>query len=378
MVTAEELSRRTFLRVGGLGGLSLALAAHQAKAGGTPDDRAVILLLLVGGPSQLDSFDPKPDAPAEIRGPFRTIATRVPGLRVCEHLPRLAQRLDRVALVRSLHHDEAPIHEAGLQLVQTGHRFGLGEEHPHLGSLAACRLGPRGEIPPFCVLPGPLGSTGVNVPRGQSAGPLGRNFDPLVLDAAHDLSAEPAAMRDAYGHDAFGRSCLRARQLVEAGAGRHREHVRDGLRHRELGLPRPGPVQYPRRLRHDRAADLRPRLSRPPERPGAAGTIGHDAGRGHGRVRPHAPAQRGRRPRSLAGRLRAPCWPGAASGAVRPSAPATRTPPRPPIGPFPPRNWWRPWPADWALIGNSPRLSRMPTRSRKLLHEDSLVLDLVG
>ncbi len=103
--------------MGGLGLGSCAPGFAERTATSCPAcdlDRSVILLLLVGGPSQLETFDPKPGRRPEIRGPFRSIATRLPGIRVSEHLPRLAARMDRVALVRSVYHDEAPIHETGL------------------------------------------------------------------------------------------------------------------------------------------------------------------------------------------------------------------------------------------------------------------------
>src|ERR1043166_7906409 len=94
----DGTTRRELLQVGGisllglgLGELACATEAHPPRA------RNVILLFLYGAASQLDTLDPKPDAPDDIRGPFRTIATRLPGVRVCEHLPRLASRLDRVA-----------------------------------------------------------------------------------------------------------------------------------------------------------------------------------------------------------------------------------------------------------------------------------------
>ena len=109
------------------------------------------MLLLVGGPSQLETWDPKPDAPAEVRGPFGSIATRCPGVRISEHLPRMAARMDRLALVRSVHHDTAPIHETGYQLLQTGRLCRAGEEHPHFGSVVARLKGPRNGLPPFVV-----------------------------------------------------------------------------------------------------------------------------------------------------------------------------------------------------------------------------------
>ena len=100
-------SRRWFLQTGlaGLAGLSLPdLLRCRARgaAGAGADRKAVILIWLSGGPSQLETWDPKPDAPAEVRGPFGSIATRVPGVRVSEHLPLQARLMDRLALVRSV------------------------------------------------------------------------------------------------------------------------------------------------------------------------------------------------------------------------------------------------------------------------------------
>jgi hypothetical protein len=208
-------TRRDVLRAGA----ALALTGTTARAAGA-DDRAVILLLLVGGPSQLETFDPKPDAPTEVRGPFRPIATRIPGLFLGEHLPRLARRIDRVALIRTLHHDAAPIHETGLQLLQSGRLAGVGEEPPHLGAIAAREFGPRVGAPCWAVLPGPLGPTGVDISQGQAAGALGPGCRPFQPDAATLdalVAGEPARTREAYGETPFGRSCLAARRLVEAG-----------------------------------------------------------------------------------------------------------------------------------------------------------------
>src|SRR5690348_3747910 len=100
-------SRRWFLQTGlaGLAGLSLPDLLRCRAEAATPrttDRKAVILLWLSGGPSQLDTWDPKPDAPGEVLGPFRSIATKVPGVRICEHLPLQARIMDRLALVRSV------------------------------------------------------------------------------------------------------------------------------------------------------------------------------------------------------------------------------------------------------------------------------------
>jgi hypothetical protein len=216
---AARFSRREFLAMSSLGVGACARAFGGTELGAMPrliPDRSVILLLMVGGPSQLETFDPKPEAPADIRGPFGSIATRIPGIRVSEHLPRLAARMDRVALVRSMYHDEAPIHETGYQLLQTGRICRAGEESPHFGSVVARAEGSSRGVSPFVIVPGPITATGVDIPRGQSAGCLGAGFDPVFL-AESKSAEEPRRIRDAYGPTAFGQRCMLARRLVEAG-----------------------------------------------------------------------------------------------------------------------------------------------------------------
>ena len=227
-------SRRDFFRASGAFGLALG-ARGRARAAEGSEQRAVIFLMMVGGPSQLETWDPKPDAPSDVRGPFRSIATTVPGVRVNEYLPRIARRMDRLTLIRSLHHDAAPIHETGHQLLQTGKLSRPGQEHPYFGSVVASQV--TSDVPVSVILPARIGHTGVSIPQGQSAGPLGKEFEPVVLGAdpnaraynpsrlplpptlrrAFDLSAEPDAVRDAYGRTTFGQSCLLARRLVESG-----------------------------------------------------------------------------------------------------------------------------------------------------------------
>src|SRR5205823_5119700 len=136
-------------------------------------EKRCIFLWLTGGPSHLDTFDPKPSAPGEVRGPFRPIRTAVPGLHLSELLPRTAARMDRIAVVRSLHHEEAPVHETGLQLLQTGRLCRGGREYPHFGAALAYLTGRS-----WALLPGPLGDTGVAVSHGQTAGPLGGVCEP--------------------------------------------------------------------------------------------------------------------------------------------------------------------------------------------------------
>ncbi len=246
-----ELARRDLLRLGGLGFGWLGVGAPALACPSSldaPGDWSVILLLLLGGPSQLETWDPKPDAPAEVRGPFGSIATRTPGIRISEHLPRLAARMDRLAIIRSLHHDEAPIHETGCQLLQTGRLCRAGEEAPHFGSLAAHLLGARNGMPAFALLPGPIRATGIDIPHGQTSAWLGARCNPYSLGSdpagphfdAHaarlraragsseeaaqipgenpfDLALEPDRLRDEFGRTTFGQSCLLARRLVEAG-----------------------------------------------------------------------------------------------------------------------------------------------------------------
>jgi uncharacterized protein (DUF1501 family) len=210
-------TRRDFLKAGALGAIGLSRpGAGSLATSHEGGERAVILLLLVGGPSQLETWDPKPDAPAEVRGPFGSIATKVAGVRINEHLPRLARRMDRLTLIRSMHHGAAPIHETGLQLLQTGRLRRFGNEAPHIGSVVARLRGPRNDRPAFVVLPGPLAETGAGVSHGQTAGALGAAYEPVYLRAA-DLNDEPDEILDAYGRNTFGQSCLQACRLVEAG-----------------------------------------------------------------------------------------------------------------------------------------------------------------
>src|SRR2546421_517502 len=122
----DGLSRRDFLHAGSLSALGLTLPQFQAaKAAGAAKDGDVncIMLFLVGGPSQLDTWDPKPDAPAEVRGPFQPIATNVPGIRVTEIFPRMAQHADKFSLIRSVYHTASAVHDSGHQLMHTGRFF---------------------------------------------------------------------------------------------------------------------------------------------------------------------------------------------------------------------------------------------------------------
>ncbi len=194
----QPWTRREVLQAGsaGLAGLALGLpeAARAASAFTGSKVKNCIFIVGVGGMPHLDTWDPKPEAPAEVRGPFRPIETSVPGIRVSEILPRLARQAHRYALVRSVYHTAAPIHETGLEWMQTGNLSAEGLEWPHLGAVMAHLSGPRGSAPTHVVLPHPILDTGVPLRRGQDAGFLGRTLDPFLAvgdpaAAGYSLSA---------------------------------------------------------------------------------------------------------------------------------------------------------------------------------------------
>ena len=204
------ISRRDFLRTSAA--TAVGLAATPALA--CSSDTNCIFLMLVGGPSQLDTWDPKPDAPRKIRGPFRPIPTRVPGVLFTELFPKMAASAARFAVVRSMHHEAASIHETGHQLLQTGTLAVNVTEAPHFGAMLSAAKRQRGGMPANVLLPGPIGFTGVNVGHGQTAGDLGPQHEPVYV--SHAVEDDP--MRDRYGATPFGDDCLRAARLVERGS----------------------------------------------------------------------------------------------------------------------------------------------------------------
>lgn len=308
-----EHSRRPFLQAAGAGLFGLTLPtllqaeehAHQARA------KAVIFVMLFGGPSQLETFDLKPNAPEKIRGPFRPIACRTPGLLIGEHLPELANISDKFTVVRTMSHSFND-HSGGGHYIQTGKRWqvpiGGGfnttpQDWPAMGSVADRQLRGGDDLPGYFVIPNSLGrlqefATRLRRP-GEYGGWLGRGADPLTTavekrDAkdnpywrdctdneltfaieglvqhkeltgdrlddrgallkqfddlqrtlerppafqtydryqaralslvasektrqALDITREPARLRDRYGRNLFGQSCLMARRLIEAGS----------------------------------------------------------------------------------------------------------------------------------------------------------------
>ncbi len=184
----DGLRRRDFLHAGSLALLGLGLPQFfDLKARGAvrknAKDMNCVLMMLVGGPSQLDTWDLKPDAPVEIRGPHKPIKTNVPGIEISEIFPRMAKNADKYALLRSCYHTAAAVHDTGHQMMQTGRLFLGGVEHPHFGCVQSYLLGPKGDVPPHVLLPKPIGPTGGNMPHGQNAGYLGKSHDPFVLNA---------------------------------------------------------------------------------------------------------------------------------------------------------------------------------------------------
>ncbi|MCI0684820.1 MAG: DUF1501 domain-containing protein [Gemmataceae bacterium] len=178
-----RIPRRGFLRLGalGLGGLTLpALLEARAAQPNARRDTAVILYWMAGGPSQLDTWDPKPGAPLEVRGPFQSIAARTPGVRLCELLPRQAMVSDKFTLLRSVSHREFN-HPDATHLVQTGYhepnvQF-RGQIFPAQGSIVARLRGANQPgLPPYVCIPDAYFAR-----QGffQRAAHLGREYDPV-------------------------------------------------------------------------------------------------------------------------------------------------------------------------------------------------------
>src|SRR4051794_18112585 len=220
----DGLTRRDFLHAGSLSLLGLTLPGFLAqKARGAARDRDVncIMLFLVGGPSHIDTWDPKPKAPAEVRGPFKTIPTSVPGMEITEIFPRMARHADKYSLVRSVYHTATAVHDTGHQMMQTGRLFTGGIEHPHIGCALNYLKGQRGEVPAHVLLPRPMGRTGGNLPHGQTAGYLGKQYDPFVLNA--DPSAKNFAVPDLlppdYVSDVRAQRRQRLREAVDGAMG---------------------------------------------------------------------------------------------------------------------------------------------------------------
>ena len=244
----DGLRRRDFLHAGSLGLLGLGLSDFLAlKAQGAVDpakDVNVIMLFLVGGPSQLDTWDMKPNAPSEIRGPYKPIQTNVPGIEISEIFPRMARHADKWSLVRTLYHNAAAVHDTGHQMMQTGRLFQGGLQHPHMGCVLSKLQGSKNEMPAHVLLPRPIGNTGGNMPHGQNAGYLGEHFDPFVLNADPAQPDQASLVASSWGRHVACRSSLPnpagpgissdSPSAVQVGGGRNwRELIDDTVRRLE-------------------------------------------------------------------------------------------------------------------------------------------------
>ncbi|MCS7045714.1 MAG: DUF1501 domain-containing protein [Gemmataceae bacterium] len=180
------ISRRSFVKAGVLGSLGLSLGEllrHEARANPNSSRRpSVIILWMRGGPSHIDTWDPKPDAPAEYRGEFGVIRTRVAGIQLSDLLPRSARIMDKWSIVRSLHHHDAG-HSSGDQICFTGYDSGPNPDqniHPSCGSIVSRQLGHLNpELPAYVMIPRMVPGTG-----------------PAYLGVAHkpfETQADPAA-----------------------------------------------------------------------------------------------------------------------------------------------------------------------------------------
>ena len=283
------VTRRSFLQAGatGMAGMTLpnllSLEASGAVNSGSSKIKNCITIFLVGSPGQVDTWDMKPDAPAEVRGKFKPIHTNVPGIDICEHFPLMARKMDKVALIRSLHHKTGATHENGQRWMMTGHDFTADTVKPHSGAVVSRMFGQKSELPASVILPAPIGNTGAGPLHGQTAAYLGSAHEPFFLNsdpalpdfkvsdleapkghtetrldarkklltqlddlqrrsesrstAMHEssydrafqlltspkaketfnLDREPAKLRDRYGRNTFGQSCLMARRMIEGG-----------------------------------------------------------------------------------------------------------------------------------------------------------------
>jgi hypothetical protein len=275
-----DFDRRSFIKVGSLamfrwitaGDVLQQRALAESRRG---DNISVIHLFLTGGMSQMDTFDPKPNAKPEWRSRFKSILTSVPGIHVTEHLPRCAKLAHKYTIIRSMTH-KTPVHVPACGLILSGHLPLSSITHPCIGSVVSKELGARNELPAFCSVPGstgywegagyleprfnpfdagnpntdkfqvrdlelPMGVDWARMDRRRSLLALAdekfRKYDSqkiienmnsyyqtsfgLMQSArakkAFQIGEEPEKLRDAYGRTSTGQGALLARRLVEAG-----------------------------------------------------------------------------------------------------------------------------------------------------------------
>jgi len=278
--TCDGLQRRDFLKVGALGATSLSLGSYlQMAAAGEVNTEAkaksAIFINLPGGPSHMDTFDLKPNAAAEFRGEFDPIQTKIPGIEISEHLPKLASQMDKFTILRGVSHTLAA-HRLGSEYVNSGNRPLPSLEYPGYGSVVTKELGGPAELPPHVSIPNsrqragflgvkyaplhtnatpqpgrPFSVRGITLGNGMTISDVekrqsllkgldqtfaGFEKDDQLLDGldrfsqqaysmitskdardAFDISKENSSFSKPFGEGAFGQSCLLATRLVESG-----------------------------------------------------------------------------------------------------------------------------------------------------------------
>ena len=282
--TCDGVTRRDMLKIGAVGFLGLTLpeylalkadaaeAAPKAVGGKQAKEVSVIMLWMGGGPSHIDTFDPKPKADVKIKGPFEAVETNVSGVFIGEHLPRLARQMDKMAILRSVSHGDGA-HERAEHYMQTGYLPLPTLEYPSYGSVISREKGIQNNLPAYVGLLGGANGQGagflggsynafyagnpgdpnyqvgdIQLPAGVSVARLDRRrrllgaidtlknsksdavksmdtftdraYGMVTSKSAHEafeLSKEEPKLRDEYGRNGFGQSCLLARRLVESG-----------------------------------------------------------------------------------------------------------------------------------------------------------------
>ena len=237
--TDSTLSRREFLRAGAAAAV-VAAAPGALRAAPTATADACIFLMLTGGPSHLDTFDPKPDAPSDVRGPFRPIRHRVPGLHLSELFPKMAAMADKFALVRSLHHTAPPIHETGFQLLNTGRLFRDGPEWPSVGAVVSHLHGDEDiDSPRRCVAHARV-ETVINDGRRSGQPRTGRGFRSRHRHCQTTRVGLRLDLDQRYGRRLRPELCRVGRASAQpARSVRHRQHVLHRLRLRRPGTATP-------------------------------------------------------------------------------------------------------------------------------------------
>ncbi len=234
-------SRREWLHVGGLSLLGITSADLQrlradegtAKAPGSPRAKACVFIFLFGGPSHIDLWDMKPAAPVGIRGEFQPIATSVPGIQLCEHLPRMAKQMDKFCLLRSMTH-HMPVHGPACSEMYTGREYfgppttdqALPQDWPSIAALVS-RFGKSvGQLPPSVVLP--WYSQFVGQDRriaGQTGGRMGERFNPVLIEgdpSRKDFRVPGLELFGDVGADRLGQRRRLLRQMQSPGTAESR------------------------------------------------------------------------------------------------------------------------------------------------------------